>query len=187
MRSLLAVPVVMLAGLALAVSVGGCEQIAQALGTDTPEADASTTTDAAVTSDAGVLGGGCGQESNTGIVLCTATTLCPTVVVDTSAMPSCGFRIRGSVVDIVCGCNNFVCPMGTFATCTEAATILAQTTQQEICNQVATERCVQVETVPTTSSSSTSSTSSSGGTGCDPDCVKACGGGAACASICNCG
>ena len=55
--------------------------------------------------EAGVTGAGCGTERQTGITLCAATSMCPNVVIDTQALPSCGFRIRGPSVDLVCGCG----------------------------------------------------------------------------------
>lgn len=187
-QPLLLVPVVMLAGLALVAPLAGCEQIAQALGEDAGSTATTTSTDASVATDAGAVGGGCGTESNTGIQLCSAMSLCPSVVVDTAAMPNCGFRIRGAVVDLVCGCSSFVCPMGTFTTCDEASALLASQTEALVCAQISGGGCTEV-TAPTTTptGTSTSSTSSSnGGTGCDHECVTSCGGGASCASLCNC-
>ncbi|MCW5837829.1 MAG: hypothetical protein KIS78_35890, partial [Labilithrix sp.] len=100
--------------------------------------------------------------------------------VDTQAMPSCGFRIRGSVVDLVCACAGAICPMGVFSTCAEAEELLASQTEQGVCVQVAEGRCAESIGAPTTSSSS------GGNPACDRQCVKDCGGGAACASVCNC-
>src|SRR5438128_2579657 len=73
--------------------------------------------------DAGatITGAGCGAERQSGTQLCIATSQCPNVVVDTQAMPSCGFRIRGSVADLVCACGTSICPMGIYTTCQQAA------------------------------------------------------------------
>ncbi len=188
-QPMLLIPVVMLAGFGLVASIAGCEQIAQALGQDAGTSTATTTsTDASLGTDASVVGGACGAESNTGIQLCAATTLCPSVVVDTAAMPNCGFRIRGSVVDLVCGCNTFVCPVGTFTTCDEAAALLANETEALVCAQISNNYCTEVTapTTTTTNTSSSSTSSSNGGTGCDRACVTSCGGGASCAALCNC-
>lgn len=134
--------------------------------------------------EGGVQGAYCGAERQTGIQLCAMTSMCPELAVDTQAMPSCGFRIRGSTVDLVCGCGEQVCPMGIFANCAQAAQLLANQSEGQVCAQVSEGRCTQA-TSPT--SSSTSSSSSSGGNAaCDKQCLSECGGGAACASVCNC-
>ena len=131
--------------------------------------------------DAGVQGAYCGAERQTGIQLCAATSMCPDIVVDTQAMPSCGFRIRGTAVDLVCGCGDQVCPMGIFSNCAQAAQLLANQSEGQVCAQISEGRCTSA------SPSSTSSSSSSGGnTACDKQCYADCGGGAACASVCNC-
>ena len=140
--------------------------------------------------EAGIQGALCGAERQTGIQLCAATSMCPELVVDTRAMPSCGFRIRGSAVDLVCGCGEQVCPMGIFANCAQAAQLLANQSEGQVCAQVGEGRCTDATNGTTSSTSSTSSSSSSSGGGgnpaCDKQCYADCGGGAACASVCNC-
>lgn len=143
------------------------------------------TSSAADGGDAGIQGAGCGTERQTGITLCAATSMCPDLVVDTQAFPSCGFRIRGGAVDLVCGCGEMVCPMGVFATCSQAAQLLTNQTEQTVCAQIGDGRCTAAAGT-TSSSSSSSGGSSSGGTGCDKQCLQECGGGAGCASVCNC-
>lgn len=151
---------------------------------------AASTTDAGASADAGFVGGGCGLESTTGAELCIATTMCPTLVVDTQATPHCGFRLRNGVPDLVCACGTSICSMGVFDTCLQAASLLADQTEAAVCAQVPDGRCLEM-TPPTTpivdqQSTSSSSSTSGGGTGCDTQCVKDCGGGAACAAVCNC-
>lgn len=164
------------------VSLGllfGCQQLQQG-----DEADAGASSSSGGTSanaDAGsVGGGGCGLEQSSGVQLCSATSQCPNVVVDTQAMPHCGFRIRGTIVDLVCACGTAICPMGAFTTCAEASQLLSSQTEQGVCVQLAEGRCVGGETTG----------AAGGGSGanpaCDQQCVKDCGGGAACASVCNC-
>ena len=161
-------------------SLLGCEQLSKGLGLgDRGDEDAGPSSDAA-TPDAAIVGGGCGKEDKSGAELCAATSMCPSVVVDTQAMPSCGFRIRGGTVDLVCACGTAICPMGAFATCMEAAQLLTKQTEQGVCVQLAEGRCTE----PAASSSSGSS--GAGNPACDRQCVKDCGGGAACASVCNC-
>jgi hypothetical protein len=160
----------------------GCFDLTQ--GTD---ADAGTPTTDTSTADAAaaVTGGGCGIEENTGAQLCRAVSECPNVVVDSEAMPHCGFRIRGAVIDIVCGCGTAICTMGTFASCTEAAQLLSANTEQGVCVQLSEDRCVESTSSAAPSTTGTSGTTSSN-PACDTQCVKDCGGGASCASVCNC-
>jgi hypothetical protein len=156
--------------------------------TQSSDADAGTDTSGTSTADAAaaVTGGGCGVEENTGTELCRAVSECPNVVVDTEAMPHCGFRIRGTVIDIVCGCGTAICPMGTFANCTEAAQLLTSQTEQGVCVQLGEDRCVESTSSSSTSTTGSSTTTTSGNPACDTQCVKDCGGGSACASVCNC-
>jgi hypothetical protein len=175
---------------ALIASTVACEELSRSLGGgDNSGQDAGSTSDGAASPDASIVGGGCGVEQQTGATLCIATSMCPEVVVDTQAMPSCGFRVRGASVDLVCACGTALCPMGTFATCGEAVQLLTNQTESAVCVQVAEGRCIEstASTSSSTSSTSSSASSSSGGNpACDRQCVKDCGGGAACASVCNC-
>lgn len=186
MRAIVAhmVPVLLSTGLVLTA----CITPSLNLGDD----DSSSSTTATATGDAGVdagfVGGGCGTESTTGQQLCTATTMCPTLVIDVQAMPHCGFRLRNGVPDLVCACGTSICSMGVFDTCLQAASLLTNQTESSVCSQIGDGRCLEITTTPTTTTAATSSSSStsSGGTGCDTQCVKDCGGGEACASVCNC-
>lgn len=125
------------------------------------------------------VGQGCGVEQESGLQLCAVTNMCPNVVIDTQVFPHCGFRIRGSAIDLVCGCNGAVCPMGIFTSCTQAAQLLTSQTEQSVCAQVNEGRCTQ--------GSAPTSSSSGANPNCDKQCMTECGGGAACASLCNCG
>lgn len=138
-------------------------------------ASAATAADAA-TDGATWVGQGCGVETESGLQLCAVTNMCPEVVIDTQVFPHCGFRIRGSAIDLVCGCNGAVCPMGVFTSCTQAAQLLTNQTEQSVCAQINEGRCTQ-GAAPTTPAKP----------GCDKQCMAECGGGAACASLCNCG
>ncbi len=146
----------------------------------------TSTTDTSTTADAGILGADCGVESGTGAVLCRAVSTCPSVIVDTQATPHCGFRIRGSIAELVCGCGDSICPMGTFTTCDQAQHLLSTQTELGVCAQVAEERCEPAGAAsPPPASTGTAGNSNSGPT-CDKQCLSECGGGAACASICEC-
>lgn len=144
----------------------------------TPSADGGASSSSSA--DAGIQGAGCTRDTESGQVLCTATSLCPNVVVDTGAFPGCGFRIEGAAVDLVCGCAGLLCPMGAFKTCAQASQLLLTQNQQGICMQLGEDRCF-----PPTSASSSGKTPGSKNT-CDSECLAQCGGGAACASLCGC-
>ena len=163
--------------LATIVAFGcGIEQLSQG-GSSTAATEAGVTDGG----DGGVLGAGCGIESGSGQQLCVATSLCPNVVVDTEAMPHCGFRIKGSSSELVCGCGDAVCSMGAFTTCTQAAALLQSQSEGAVCAQVGEGRCFTG-----TPSKGTSSSSSSSGSTCDRSCLQECGSGAGCAAICGC-
>jgi hypothetical protein len=158
----------------------GCFDLTQSSGDDAGAgaSDAGTGAEAA-----SVVGGGCSIERNSGTQLCRAVSTCPNVVVDAQAMPHCGFRVRGAVVDLVCACGTAICPLGVFATCTDAAQLLANQTEQGVCVQLAEDRCLESGSTP---SSSSTSSPRGGNPACDRQCLKDCGGGEACASVCNC-
>lgn len=165
---------------AVAAVGAGCLDLTQSNGSGDAGSSAAATSDGGVDT-AAVTGGNCGIEQNSGIQLCQAVSTCPNVVVDTQALPNCGFRVRGGVADLVCVCGTSVCPMGVFANCTEATQLLTSQTEQQVCTQVADGRCSEA-----TATSTTSPTPTHDNPACDQQCVKDCGGGAACASVCNC-
>lgn len=164
----------LLALVASAFALVGCPQIGTGTVSDGGPAD-----EPATSAEAGVVGAGCGLEPGSGIELCVATSACPEVVVDTQAMPSCGFRLRGGAVDLVCACGTWVCPMGVFASCEEAAQLLDSQLPEAVCVQVTEGRCSEA---PTQYPSEPSPDDAR----CDRECLRECGGGAACASVCNC-
>jgi hypothetical protein len=161
----------------------GIEQLTQGSGSSSSSASTAGDGGADGGGDSGVVGAGCGVETGSSTQLCVATSLCPKVVVDTTAMPHCGFRIKGASSELVCGCGDSLCSMGAFTTCAQAAALLTSQTEQAVCTQLAEGRCSAGVPTPSTTSSSSSS---SGGSACDKTCMSECGGGAACASICGC-
>lgn len=165
-----------------AVVVVGCgiEQLSQGGGGSNKSA--STASDAGSdAADSGIIGAGCGIETGSSTQLCVATSQCPNVVVDTTALPHCGFRLRAGASELVCGCGESLCSMGVFTTCAQAASLLTSQTEQQVCTQLAEGRCSAGVPTPGTSSGSSSS-----GSRCDKACMADCGGGGACASICGC-
>lgn len=167
------------AAITLAAAFAACQPLDPNSGSGVDGGGGASTADAAT--EGGVVGAACGAETKTGTQLCAAVSTCPSVVVDTQAMPSCGFRIRGAVVDLVCACQTSLCPMGTFTTCNEASRLLAEQTEGTVCAQLAEGRCTDV--APTTP---VGSAEQNGNPACDRNCIRDCGGGAACAAVCNC-
>jgi hypothetical protein len=168
-----------LGALAACLLVGcGIEQLTQGGSSTT----SSSTADggAADASIEAATGAGCGIESGSGVQLCVATSACPTVVVDTQALPHCGFRIKGGSAELVCACGESICSMGAYTTCAQAASLLTSQTEGQVCTQLAEERC----SVGTPSAGSSSGASVN--PACDRQCLKDCGSGGGCASICGC-
>lgn len=170
-----------LAAIAACFIVGcGLEQLAQngSSGTSSSTDGGADAADAAT--QTGVTGAGCGVETGSRVQLCRATSACPKLVVDSQALPHCGFRIKGGSAELVCGCGESLCSMGTYTTCAQAASLLASQTEAQVCTQLAEGRC---------SEGGSSGSSSSGGSSksaCDRTCLQECGGGAGCASLCGC-
>jgi hypothetical protein len=146
----------------------------------TDSSDASTQTDASLAVDGGPVGKGCGVDPSSGLELCLGVSTCPDVVLDPDALPGCGYRIRGSAIDLACLCGTMLCSMGTFATCAEASKLITEQTALGVCAQSSEGRCAEVSTSASPSGTSTTNPA------CDRECLRTCGGGAACASVCNC-
>jgi hypothetical protein len=93
-------------------------------------------------SDSGVkvTGAGCG-EVLPGVTLCRAVRSCPTLVVDSDQFPNCGFRIRGSALDLECACDRSLCPMGVPVTCADAERLLSSQHETMVCLQLDEGRC----------------------------------------------
>ncbi len=101
--------------------------------------------DAAAIADAGAAtGAGCTDDLGGGIKLCTYISVCPTLGVDHDLYPNCGFRIRGAVIDLECVCQGMLCPMGAPTTCTQAAQLMTNQNEIQICLQVDEGRCTKL-------------------------------------------
>jgi hypothetical protein len=133
----------------------------------TPSSQTATATDAATA----VRGSDC-VDFGSGVVLCTSTSLCPTVAVDHDLYPNCGFRIPATSIDLECVCNDALCPMGSVLSCSQAAQLLASQAEVTVCTQASEQRCATLSTSPAPSSCDRSCA-----TGCvsDPLCLKLCG------------
>src|SRR4051794_10610798 len=90
--------------------LGACLEI-NAGGADGGAATASPASDAAGPEAATTSG--CATDSATGLMLCTAISLCPSLAVDHDLYPHCGFRPAGNTLDLECVCGDYLCPVGT--------------------------------------------------------------------------
>ncbi len=137
------------------------------------DAGASAASDGGSSADAGIEGADCIPLG--GATLCTATSMCPDIVVDHDLFPNCGFRIRGTTVDIQCACDGALCPLGTPTTCADATELLQSQSELSVCAQVADGRCTATKATTTTTRSTTCDPSCSSECGNDPTCLKLCG------------
>jgi hypothetical protein len=128
------------------------------------------------------LGADCITEPSTGVQICSAISVCPNVVVDHDIYPDCGWRIRGQALDLECACSGMVCPLGAPATCDQAAKLMADQTEQIVCQQVNDGRCT-----PGTATGSSGSSGASGSTStCDTTCAGECHNDPSCLLLCGC-
>jgi hypothetical protein len=156
--------------------LGSCLQIGASEKSDGGAADAGKGTDGATSdakaADAGDLG--CIVDPYSRLTLCTSIALCPGLAVDHDRFPHCGFRAGLGLIDIVCLCDNFVCPLGATLTCGQARDVLATQFELTACLQVNEGRCAPRSTVPPT------------GTPCDKNCAARCAGDPSCIRLCGC-
>jgi hypothetical protein len=124
-----------------------------------------------------VTGTGCALDSLSGVTLCETISLCPSLTVDPDALPGCGFRIPSTSIELVCVCDDYLCPVGTSLTCTEAKQLLAGQSSLTVCTQLSEGRCAS--RAPTASPAAVSSS-------CDRSCADSCVGAPACLGLCGC-
>lgn len=131
--------------LLVAGSLLGCSGFPRA-GSDAGASDAGSKSDAAtsLSPEAGgaVQGLNCGKDPQTGVQLCLGVSPCPTSQVDPDLFPACGFRIEGSKYDLVCLCDNQLCPIGPVTRCADIGSLLSSQSVLSICAQANDGRCV---------------------------------------------
>ena len=157
------------------ITASGCFQLSTSTHDDAGTAPGtSTTVDGAAPA---AVGAGCVTTAQAGITLCSAISICPSLVVDQDVFPDCGFRIQGQTLDLECDCSGAVCPIGVPVTCTQAAQLLQQQqSATNVCTQVSEGRCTQgAAPAPSGTGTSTCDTACRDGCGGDPSCWKACG------------
>lgn len=144
------------------------------LGSETGSDTRSTTQGG---SDAAVPAKGvqCGKDPSSGVTLCSGTTACDGILLDSNALFGCGFRTVEPSFDLECLCNGtYLCPIGVAATCDEITSVVGTKTLADICNQVSTGTCREVAATGAPASA------------CDRNCAADCAGSAACLSACGC-
>jgi hypothetical protein len=164
----------------LLISLSGCVM-------PTASGDAGTT----AAGDGGALGSdtsgtGCGTDPTTGVTLCVGASECPSISVDPSVFPECGFYFTDGSVYLACLCSNFLCPIGQPATCDQAASLLQSTNEGTVCGQTASTGCTEVSSGAASTSTGTGTTTSDAGSGCDITCESDCAGEPDCIQLCGC-
>ncbi len=148
------------------------------------------TTSIPSTGDGGALsssaeGTGCGTDPTTGVTLCVGMSQCPTVTVDQSVFPECGFYVAGGSIYLACLCSNYLCPIGQPATCDQAASLLQSTNEGTVCGEASNNGCTEVMS-PAGSASTGAATTVEAGSGCDMTCAAGCAGEPDCIQLCGC-
>lgn len=121
---------------------------------------------------------GCSGDPGTGVILCSSTASCPSVLIDRDAYPSCGFRPGLGALNPVCLCSGYICPLGSASSCQEAQALIANQTVLQVCSQVSEGRCLATSTA--------SGRMDSGLPACDRDCLRRCGAAPECKTLCGC-
>src|SRR5271169_1207746 len=117
----------------------------------------SSSRDAGATSAAPAVKGASCTPVTASISLCEYISACPSLSLGGPVFPTCGFRIHGSAIDPECLCmNEYLCPIGSPTTCTEAAQAMSgDTNYDSVCQQALTGHC---QDLAATSSGSQGST-----------------------------
>jgi hypothetical protein len=126
--------------------------------------------------DAGPKGVDCITEPETGATICSGISTCPGLLVDHDVYPTCGFRVGGgALLDLECGCQGSLCPIGVAQTCEQAQALLRDQSESTVCLQVADGRCTKgTQTKPPASPT------------CDKLCAAECGNVPSCLRLCGC-
>jgi hypothetical protein len=162
----------LLVALGTVACVGINSSTSQGAGNGQDAATASSSTTA--------TGIACNTDLATHATLCAATTACPSVSVDATLFPNCGFRTLQAAFELDCVCyGNYLCPVGTVKTCLEVTTLFSSKTLASVCNEVSLGLCSQSTASTTTGTGGRTST-------CNQDCYSSCVGSPACIVACGC-
>lgn len=142
---------------------------------DDAGAAGSSGTGASGDAAAAVTGSDCVTDSASRITLCSSVSICGDLAVDHEVYPNCGFRVAGSVIDLECLCDEYVCPVGTALSCVQARQLLLNSTEAAVCVQAADGRCAARATTGSTPEST-----------CDDTCAESCANSPSCLELCGC-
>jgi hypothetical protein len=170
----------------LGLAAAGCVAVSTGTGDAGPAPSGTTPVGGGGGIEGGTTGTGCGPDPTTGAVLCLGVTACPSLAIDPSAWPSCGFRVAGgTTLDLECICGDSLCPIGVATSCEQATTLLSSQTQLMVCEQVAEQRCLTV-TPPATTPSGSGGPDAGVPSTCNQTCLVGCGTAADCLQLCGC-
>jgi len=145
----------------------------------TTQAGSLSNQDAAII-PAGATGIACTTDVTTHVALCSGTSQCPNISVDTQQFPNCGFRTLQPTFDLECICfGNYLCPVGVVSSCQEIAGLFSGKTLNDVCNQVSLGYCTQNTGIPANGTGGATST-------CNQDCYSGCVGAPTCIVACGC-
>ena len=148
--------------------------------TDSTSQTAGQSTQTGSSSAVGPSGISCTSDTNTGSYLCVGTTACANVLVDTVKFPNCGFRTFAPSFELECICfGNYLCSVGTVATCQAVSTLFYATSLSKVCNGVSLDYCKQGTASVSQGTGGSAST-------CDQTCYSTCVGAPACIVTCGC-
>ena len=136
------------------------------------------------------VGTDCGADPTTGTVLCLGVNICPSITIDSSVYPDCGFQIAGAAINIECLCGQYLCPLGAAATCEAAAALLAQENEGTVCGSQSSGGCTYLPATGAATSTATTATTATTITTvaatCDTTCRDQCAGEPSCLQMCGC-
>jgi hypothetical protein len=162
------VPAVLFLASCLELNPGGADAGATAAPAESSPSDAALAEAA--------TGTNCAVDSVAGITLCTTISLCPGLAVAHDLYPDCGFRMAGgTVLDLECVCDSWLCPIGSALTCKDVAELLQSQSEQSVCTQLSEGRCAARGSPEARPSS-----------GCDRQCESECGSSLGCVQACGC-
>lgn len=163
---------------AIACMVLACVDITAGKNGDTSSDQTVSDSDAGLEGGYRLEGAGCGTDAITGVTLCLAVSTCPNHILDSELWPGCGYRLGPAGFDMQCVCDDELCPIGTPLSCEQIPALLESQSQISVCASRAEGRCVRPN--------AGTGTTSGGGSSCDRECAKNCGGENGCLEQCGC-
>jgi hypothetical protein len=158
------------------VVLSSCLQIGSLDGADAGNADADGSANVkrdATDADTG-LDANCVVDPLSRVTLCRKVEPCNGVTVDPDLHPSCGFRAGTGALDILCICDDWLCPLGLALSCAQARQILDWQSPVLACAQVSEGRCARRSLTPPPTGT------------CDKNCARECANDPGCLRLCGC-